>query len=168
MKKGLKLILTLVIGFGLGLWFNEMNRFAEGVATDTKVPDLYPNDSVFILENTEIGKEDFDEFFYKFIIEPDFQLSRIKFPLEFVGFKDGYPGKKTDTIYLKKDQWKHNHYYLNESSIPVIYDNYEMKLKDTDERIFVWSGVENGIYMTLYFRRIEGKWFLKREEDFST
>ena len=34
--------------------------------------------------------------------------------------------------------------------------------------VFVWSGVENGIYVTSYFRRIEGKWFLIKEEDFST
>jgi len=168
MKKGLTIILTLIIGFGLGWWLNEMNRFTKGVAADTKNPDLHLNDSVIVLENSEIRKEDFDEFFYRFMIEPDFQLSRIIFPLEFVGFKDGYPGEETDTIYLKKDHWEHNHYYLNESSIPVIYDNYEMKLKDTDERVFVWSGVENGIYVTSYFRRIEGKWFLIKEEDFST
>ena len=168
MKKGLTTILTLIIGFGLGWWLNEMNRFAEGVAADTKNHNLHSNDSVIVLDKTEVGKEDFDEFFYKFMIEPEFQLSRIKFPLEFVGFKDGYPGEETDTIYLTEDQWKHNHFYLNESSIPLIYDNFDMKLRDTDERIFVWSGVENGIYVTYYFRRIKGKWFLIKEEDFST
>ena len=82
-----------------------MNRFTEGVAADTKNPDLHLNDSVIVLENSEIRKEDFDEFFYRFMIEPDFQLSRIIFPLEFVRFKDGYPGEETDTIYLKKDHW---------------------------------------------------------------
>ncbi len=168
MKKGLTIILTLALGFGLGWWLNEMNRFAEAVATDTENPDVHSNDSVIVLENSEIGKEDFDEFFYKFMIEPDFQKSRIKFPLEFVGFKVGSRGVETDTIYLKKDQWEHNLYYLNESAIPVIYDNNEMQLKDTDERVFVWSGVENGTYVTSYFRRIVGKWFLVKEEDLST
>lgn len=168
MKKALTIIFTLLIGFGLGWWLNEMNRFAEGVVADIQNDDLHFKDSVYVLEHPEIGKEKFDEFFYKFMIEPDFQLSRVKFPIECLGFKDGNLGEEIDTIYLEKDQWEHKHYYLNESSIPLVYDNYEMKLRDTDERVFVWSGIENGIHRTSYFRRIEGKWFLIKEEDFST
>ena len=47
MKKGLTIILTLIIGFGLGWWLNEMNLFTEGVAADTKNPDLHLNDSKY-------------------------------------------------------------------------------------------------------------------------
>ena len=168
MKKGLIIILTLVTGIGLGWWLNERNRFAEGVVANAEISDVHYVDSVIVIEDAQIGNEDFDEFFYKFMIEPDFQLSRIKFPLEHMGFKDGNPDEETVTSYITKDQWKHNPYYLSESFIPVIYDTYEMKLRDTDERVFVWSGVENGIYVTSYFKRIQGKWFLIKEEDFST
>ena len=160
--------MTLVIGFGLGWWFNEMNRFAEGVVEDAHNPELHSKDSVIVIKNSDAEQEDFDDFFYKFMIEPDFQLSRVKFPLVFVGFKDGYPGNDTDTIYFSKDKWQHNSYYLDKQSIPIIYDNYEMKLQNTDERVFVWAGVENGIYVKSYFKRIEGKWYLIKEEDFST
>ena len=160
--------MTLVTGIGLGWWLNERNRFAEGVVANAEISDVHYVDSVIVIEDAQIGNEDFDEFFYKFMIEPDFQLSRIKFPLEHMGFKDGNPDEETVTSYITKDQWKHNPYYLSESFIPVIYDTYEMKLRDTDERVFVWSGVENGIYVTSYFKRIQGKWFLIKEEDFST
>ena len=98
MKKGLTIILTLIIGFGLGWWLNEMNRFTEGVVADTKNPDLHLNDSVIVLENSEIRKEDFDEFFYRFMIEPDFQLSRIIFPLEFLVLNPVF--SKFNCIYL--------------------------------------------------------------------
>jgi len=168
MKKGLIIILTLVIGFGLGWWFNEMNRFSEGVIADVNNPELQLKDSVIVFNKSDLEQEDFDDFFYKFMIEPDFQLSRVKFPLEFVGFKNGYPGDDLDTIYFTKDKWKHNPYYIDKTSIPVIYDNYKMKLQNTDERMFVWSGVENGIYVSSYFKRIDCKWYLIREEDFST
>jgi hypothetical protein len=168
MKKGLIIILTLVIGFGLGWWFNELNRFAEGIVTDTNNPELHLKDSVLLISEPDAEQEDFTDFFYKFMIEPEFQLSRVKFPLEFVGFKDGYPGDDIDTIYFTKDKWEHNSYYLDKTSIPVIYDNYEMKLRNTDERRFVWSGVENGIYVSSYFKRIDGKWYLVKEENFST
>lgn len=168
MKKELIIIFTLVIGFGLGWGLNEMNRFVDGVTTDADNSELHLKDSVIVINKSNLEQEDFDEFFYKFMIEPDFQLSRVKFPLAFIGFKDGYPGDDIDTIYFTNDKWEHNSYYIDKTSIPVIYDNYEMKLQNTDERIFVWSGVENGIYVSSYFKRIDGKWFLIKEEDFST
>ncbi|MEX0965966.1 MAG: DUF4348 domain-containing protein [Bacteroidia bacterium] len=168
MKKGLLIILTLIIGFGLGWWFNELNPLPEGVVEDAR--NIKPNtgDLNLTLEREKLTTEDFETFFYQFMYDPDFQISRIKFPLPFIYFKDGDPGDETDTTFLTKEKWEHNHYFLNETSIPVIYDNYEMKLRNTEERVFVWSGVENGIYVTSYFKRINGKWFLIRKEDFST
>lgn len=168
MKKGLVVILTLVIGFGLGWWFNEMSRFVEGVIADAKNPELHLKDSVLVICESDLAQEGFDSFFYKFMIEPEFQLSRVQFPLEFAGFKDGYPEDDIDTAYFTKDKWEHNSYYLDKTSIPIIYDNYEMKLRNSDERIFVWSGVENGISVSSYFKRIDGKWYLIKQADFST
>ena len=168
MKKGLTIILILIIGFGLGWWFNEINRFAEGVVVDTNNTKLCLKDSIITIKKSDLEQEDFDHFFYNFMIKPDFQLSRVKFPLEFVGFKDGYPGDDIDTIFLQKDKWKHNSYYLDKQSIPIIYDNYEMELQNTDERIFVWEGVKNGINVKSYFKRIDGKWYLIKEENYST
>ena len=168
MKKGLTIILTLIIGIGLGWWFNEMNRFAEGVVSDANNPELYLKDSIITIEKSDLEQENFDRFFYKFMIEPDFQLSRVKFPLESVGFRDGYSGDDIDTIYFQKDKWQHNSYYVDKQSIPIIYDNYKMELRNTDERVFVWAGVENGINVKSYFKRIDGKWYLIKEEDFST
>jgi hypothetical protein len=168
MKKGRIIILTLVIGFGLGWWFNEMNLFSQGVITNPDNTELRLKDSVVVINKSDLKEENFDDFFYKYMIDPDFQLSRVKFPLANIGFKDKYPGDEIDTIYLTKEKWKHNSYYLDKTSIPIIYDNYEMKLQNTDERIFVWSGVENGTHVSSYFKRIDGIWFLIKEEDFST
>ena len=50
MKKGLIIILTLIIGIGLGWWFNEMNRFAEGVVADANNPELHLKDSIITIE----------------------------------------------------------------------------------------------------------------------
>ncbi len=168
MKTGLIILLTLGIGFGIGWWFNEMKRLNEGVIADAKNPEIHIKDSVVVIKKATIVQEDFDDFFYKFMIEANFQLSRVKFPLEFIGFKDGYPGDEIDTIYFTKDKWQHNSYYLDKQSIPIIYDNYDMELQNTDERVFVWSGVENGINIKSFFKRIDGKWYLIKQEDFST
>lgn len=168
MKKGLIIILTLVIGFVLGWWINEMSRFTEGVITDANNHKLYLKDSVIVINKSDVEQEIFDDFFRKFMIEPDFQLSRVKFPFESVGFKDGYPGDDNDTTYFTKEKWQHNSYYLDKQSIPIIYDNYDLDIQNTDERVFVWAGVENGINVKSFFKRIEGKWYLIKDEDFST
>lgn len=167
MKRGIIIILTLIIGFGLGWWFNEMKESAKEVIVDINNQELHFKDSTTLVKS-DFVLEDFNDFFYKFMIEPDFQLSRIKFPLEFISFKDGVPGADIDTIFITKVEWKHNYYYLHNESIPIIYDNYEMKIKDTDERVFIWAGVENGINVKSFFKRIDGKWYLIKEEDFST
>ena len=168
MKKGLTIILTLSIGFGLGWWFNGVNRFSDKIIKNTDKSETDLKDSIATINKPDVDQEDFDAFFYKFMLEPDFQLSRIDFPLKIIGFKDGYPGGEIDTTYFTKDKWQHNSYYLNEISIPIVYDNYKMELQNTDERVFVWAGVENGINLKSYFKRIEGKWYLIKEEDFST
>ena len=167
MKKGIIIILTLIIGFGLGWWFNEIKESAKDVIVDVNNQELHFKDSIIVVKS-DFVQEDFNDFFYKFMIEPDFQLSRVKFPLEFVKFKDGYPGDDIDTIYITKEKWQHNYYYLKKESIPIIYDNYDMKFQNTDERLFVWAGVENGINVKSFFKRIDGKWYLIKEEDFST
>jgi|TARA_B110000967_G_scaffold174048_1_gene185998 hypothetical protein len=168
MKKGLIIIVTLVIGFGLGWWFNEINRFAQGVIADANNPKLNLEDSTVFTNEPDLKQENFDDFFYKFMIETDFQLSRVKFPLQVIGFKGGYASDDRDTIYFTKDKWEHNFYYMNKQAIPIIYDNYDMELKNTDERLFIWVGVENGINVKSFFKRIEGKWYLIKQEDFST
>ena len=168
MKKRLIITLTLIIGFGFGWWFSEMNGFVQGVVVDANNPDLNLKDSIIKIKKSDLEQEKFDNFFHKFMIEPDFQLSRVKFPLEFVGFRDGYPGDDMDTIYFQKDKWQHNSYYSDKQSIPIIYDNFEMELRNTDERVFVWVGVDNGINVKSFFKRIDGKWYLIKVEDFST
>ncbi len=168
MKKALLIILTLIVGFVFGWWFNEKNHRAEGVVEETQNLYLKKDKNDLTIDEKVLDLEDFDTFFYQFMSDQNFQKSRINFPLTFIHFKDDYPGEETDTTFLTKEKWEHSHYFLNETYIPIIYDNYEMKLRNTNERVFVWSGVENGIYVTSFFQRIEGKWFLIKKEDLTT
>jgi hypothetical protein len=168
MKKKLLLIGTLLIGFGVGYWSCSTHLFVEDITEKTKSLPPPLKDSILTSLEMEVEQEDFDDFFYQFMIDPDFQLSRIKFPLRSVSFKDGYPSNKRDTTYITKDQWHHDFYYLDQTSIPKIYDNYKMQLQDTDERVFVWSGVENGINVQSFFKRIDGYWRFIKRVDVST
>jgi len=45
--------LTLIIGFRLGWWFNEMNSFAEGVVVDANNPELHLKDSIITIKKSD-------------------------------------------------------------------------------------------------------------------
>jgi hypothetical protein len=113
-------------------------------------------------------KEDFMGFFEDFSLNKDFQLSRIKFPLLYIGLNEEYTER--DTIYLTFEKWtfQNFHYTPSNDSFGQIYDNFEHKLRDTDERVFAWHGIGNGIKEFYYFRRINGLWYLIKVENFST
>ena len=73
------------------------------------------------------------------------------------------------TVILEKD-WQHNYFYFdsNSSYRPQFYDSFSATLKDTDERVFAWLGIETGVKIYYFFKRIEGKWYLIKIKDDST
>jgi hypothetical protein len=112
------------------------------------------------------NKENFDSFLLKFSTDSIFQVSRIKFPLEFktLDYDTFKELKKT----INKKDWRMDNIFMNEEKVSQIYDNFSLNIKDTDERVFRWVGVENGINVLYFFKRIEGKWYLIKFEDTST
>ena len=117
-------------------------------------------------KNEELNdKENFNTFLDKFVADSAFQMSRIKFPVKFVTMDfDTY--QQVDTV-IEKGKWNYDPIYLQEEKQSQIYDNFDMRLRDTDERIFSWHGIRNGINIHYYFKRIDGKWYLVAFEDTS-
>jgi len=113
-------------------------------------------------------KEKFEDFFERFCYEEEFQLSRIKFPLETIRLNDDT--YDYDTVYVEKGEWKFSRfdYYPDKDARSQIYDNFMREMRDSNERVFEWRGIGNGIKDFYYFKRINGIWYLIKEEDFST
>jgi hypothetical protein len=120
---------------------------------------------------TVTSKEDFDDFFWKFMDDSTFQIERIKFPIMRTFLRDD-PEKLfiEDSTLVTESEWKHIYFLLGMETNyrPQIYDNFSAELRDTDERTFAWLGIETGIQVYYYFQRINGKWYLIRIEDKST
>ena len=111
-------------------------------------------------------KEDFESFFYKFSTNTEFQLERIMFPLEYRTWKNpGNPASEIEVREIDRAEWKHEYIFMNEGYLPQLYDNFDGELQDTDERLFRWIGVETGIDVKYFFKRIEGEWHLVKKED---
>lgn len=113
--------------------------------------------------------ESFDEFLAKFSNDSVFQMSRVSFPLKHV-FLDDDTFKLDSTTISKKDYCLNKLYYeLYERSdaFPVLYDNFDLNVRDTGERVFQWKGF-TGMDERYYFKRVKGKWFLVRTENVGT
>jgi hypothetical protein len=109
--------------------------------------------------------ENFNGFMFRFGSDPAFQLERIIFPLEYVTWEDSLEiGGEMVTHRVTKNKWDHDYLYMNESYRGQVYDNFDGELRNTDERLFQWIGVETGVNVKFYFRRIKGKWFLVKKE----
>src|SRR4030065_1953664 len=111
--------------------------------------------------------EDFRAFLYRFFNNPEFQLERVKFPIQFTESPDS-DTHTTKTV--DRGSWKHiagpKHYQCKSNCFDiVIYDNFERKYTNDTKRLFSLEGVDNGINALLYFEAIEGKWYLVMSED---
>lgn len=111
--------------------------------------------------------ENFDIFLFRFASDKEFQLSRIEFPLKFKTWESSDLEEIIEKKISKSD-WEHDFLFINESYRPQIYDNFEGELRDSNQRLFQYIGVENGINTKYFFERKDGEWFLIKKEDLGT
>lgn len=111
--------------------------------------------------------ESFDDFFIEFMENQEFQKSRILFPLHSVTVH--METEKLDTAKIEKAQWKYNDFKMLRTGIQVRqFDNFDRKLRESDERVISLIGSDNGVLYSYFFKRIEGRWTLIRILDESS
>lgn len=119
------------------------------------------NDTLHLIEEDveppQAVDELFDDFFYTFISNSSFQLSRVSFPLQC------YEGDVKKEI-LRSD-WQQFNRFSSQDFYAVIYEtDTDMELqKDTSiNRVSVeWIYLEDDYVETYVFRRFDSKWLLK-------
>lgn len=158
MKRNLIVVTIALVSMGLGYFFGTVkNSVDEKFAiVDSELSKLDTLQKI-----TGAKKEDFNDFIYKFISDSLFQLDRIQFPLR------SALADSEDFGTIKKTDWKIVRLFGTEEYKAQLYDNFKGQLRDTDERLFCWEGVENGVNVQYWFRRIDGLWYLTGYMDFS-
>ncbi|MEO0472503.1 MAG: DUF4348 domain-containing protein [Bacteroidota bacterium] len=115
-----------------------------------------------------IANEPFNEFFWRFMTNKEFQLERIVFPLPYITWKNEAAGE-IDTLSIQASQWEYEPFYVKMASErSQIYDNFDLKLRPTNERLLHWHGIETGGDARFFFEGIDGKWFLVKKEQLGT
>lgn len=111
--------------------------------------------------------ESFDDFFIEFMENQEFQKSRILFPLHSVSVH--METEKLDTIKVEKNQWKYNDFKMLRTGIQVRqFDNFDRKIRETDERVVSLIGNDNGLLYSYFFKKMEGRWMLVKILDESS
>ncbi|MEO0898073.1 MAG: hypothetical protein AAFY71_16810 [Bacteroidota bacterium] len=105
-------------------------------------------------------KKEFIIFLQEFNENQDFQLSRIKFPLEATVLVDDFTPWD---VFLTKEQY-------HVGSLPI-HSSQELTVLlsiDSTYSSVMYKGAENGIMAEYYFEKLEGIWFLVKMNDLST
>ncbi len=127
---------------------------------------LFP--SLISAQTNEVEK--FDSFLVSFSSDSLFQLSRIQFPVISVTLDQEYFEEVESNI--QKTDWTYIDLIGDELfKLDVrtqTYDNFDLKLKDTGERVFSLLSLYGGMHKYYYFKRVNGKWFLVKLRDVST
>lgn len=150
----IKIIFGLIIlaaSFLLGYKVGQVKLFMNSFA----------GEQIQAVDNSK--NEDFNVFLDRFIADSLFQLDRIKFPLK----SQQWDSDEVDSTRIGKGNWKTVRLFWGEEYRPQIYDNFKREMRDTDERLFCWEGIENGINVEYRFNRINGQWYLTEFNDFS-
>jgi hypothetical protein len=167
MTRTLIIVTVALVSLGLGYFIGTVKNSVEEkfAIVDTIVDsELRTSDTLQNAAGTRLKqKEDFDDFILKFISDSLYQLDRIKFPLK----SQQWDSDEVDSTRIEKSNWKTVRLFWGEQYRPQIYDNFKREMRDTDERLFCWEGIENGINVEYRFNRINGLWYLTEFNDFS-
>lgn len=123
---------------------SEASDSTEKVISETPMP--------------KAADELFDDFFFNFAANKKLQFKRIVFPLTVNNGKD--------SIMMKKEDWKMNHFFMRQNFYTVIFDNEKQMnlVKDTTinhvvvEKI---SLIRNNVKQYM-FDRINGQWMMTK------
>jgi hypothetical protein len=118
-----------------------------------------------IKENGIDNEEDFYSFLGNFCKDSIFQKQRIKFPLDMTTLDNDYNDRRE---FIKSDQWRFTSLYYECDSISTTFDDFDRSFKNTNQRILIIHGVENGINAHFTFEKDSGKWIMTKYEDHST
>jgi hypothetical protein len=152
MKKTILILTIAFVAFGLGYWTGTIKKLVD---------EKFEIVTEAMETSSQTTKENFNSFIYQFIGDSLYQLDRIKFPLR------SRRADSEDYGTIKRENWKMVRLFGTEEYKAQLYDNFKGELRDTDERLLTWEGIENGVSVQYKFSRIDGLWYLTECNDFS-
>jgi len=102
------------------------------------------------------NNEDFLSFVINFSENENLQIERIEFPIQIENY---FIGEKDSIFTITKENWDSKKYKFHPEGFNI-YDNEEIKLRNSNYRVLRWYGIESCGDLRFYFKGKNGKWFL--------
>jgi hypothetical protein len=132
-----------------------------GAGTNNSTTDK-SDDSI----KTDLGEENFSDFFERFKTDSLFQVERVEFPMTIKSWD--IDGDKPTTDKLEIRNWRHLDFEYKHEYAKREIDAYTQETKIyADSAKLQIRGVDNGILIDFEFTKVEGQWFLVSEKDYS-
>lgn len=133
--------------------------------TDVENDTISSNTPSIPIEKSSTEKEEFNEFLKTFRKDTSYQLRRVIFPFV-VKSRDFDDNLTSEEIF--HEEWIHLGFDYKEEYSTRPIDAYTQQIKIyPDSAKIEYRGIDNGIYFDYLFFRIDGKWYLESEEDYS-
>ncbi|MBN2891709.1 MAG: hypothetical protein JXL97_07570 [Bacteroidales bacterium] len=124
----------------------------EDNSSDNKTEVTEDNENA----DNEISAEDFATFYEKFVTDKNFQLERVKFPIEGSNIID----------YGETEEWTKENWSMIENIDNVDTKNFTVEKNETETRVEHKFYVPNsGFSFTYVIELIDGKWYLTERTD---
>ena len=105
----------------------------------------------------------FNIFMEKFGSDEFFQLSRVRFPIEyyFVDIED-----VEEKIIIEREDWQFTNFSEDFNAINNEVDGYKVVIEKSNNKVsYFRKGVDNGIWIEYIFELKESKWYLVKVND---
>ena len=109
-----------------------------------------------IMRQDGIYNEDFLSFIINFSENEDLQKERINLPIT---IEEAYIGFNDTTYTCTIESWDTKKYKFHSEGFNI-YDNEEIKLRNSNYRVLRRYGIESCGDLQFYFKGKDGKWFL--------
>lgn len=105
-----------------------------------------------------VSDSSFEDFFSRFSTDSVFQVSRIKFPLEYSYYDD-------DSLSMDKinsEEWAYLDFSDDSLASKSEVDAYNIEFIEVDRNMieYLRKGIDNGIFVSYRFRKTHGRWHL--------
>lgn len=128
----------------------------------TKTTDHNSDKSIDSVK-TELDGENFNDFFDEFKSDSLFQIERVKFPLTLISWDFRADNAKTNKLEISNWRYIRFEYedeYAYTQKTKIYDDSAKFELRGV-------GSVGNGALIDYNFIKLEGRWFLVSEKDFS-
>ena len=109
---------------------------------------------------------EFDRFFDKFSVNPDYQKAKILYPLKLYYIYNLTTGEQKTKVFNNHKEWKFRDFSKDKLGITEDKEEFTVTIKTIkNKKLYKLKGVDSTMDITYWFEKIKDCWYLTRIND---